>query len=270
MHANDRLQQRRTGYHAALKTLGVAHAAMEVEVPITAAGGAEALAVLTDRHRDIDAIFFSSDTLAVGAVQECHRRGWAVPERIAIAGYGDIDLAAQLHPPLTTVRVDRYGMGRRAVRRLLDGSRGRRRRRRSPASASRSSTGRARRSEASLSGAGGRRQRLAEGVGEGELAGVAGHLGEGHVEEGVGDADDGEAAHVGGLGLEEVELATAVDQRALVLVAVEDGDDVVGLERGGQRVALRRGPPVRRAGAARRRRCAAPGPRPRSEKASQP
>ena len=120
-HANDRLQQRRTGYHAALKALGVRpSAAMEVEVPITAAGGAEALALLTDRHRDIDAIFFSSDTLAVGAVQECHRRGWAVPGRIAIAGYGDIDLAAQLHPPLTTVRVDRYGMGRRAVRRLLD------------------------------------------------------------------------------------------------------------------------------------------------------
>ena len=120
-HANDRLQQRRTGYHAALKALGVRpSAAMEVEVPITAAGGASALALLTDRHRDIDAIFFSSDTLAVGAVQECHRRGWAVPGRIAIAGYGDIDLAAELAPPLTTVRVDRYGMGRRAVRRLLD------------------------------------------------------------------------------------------------------------------------------------------------------
>ncbi|MBA3325828.1 MAG: LacI family DNA-binding transcriptional regulator [Rhodobacteraceae bacterium] len=120
-HANDRLQQRRTGYRAALKALGRRpSAAMEVEVPITATGGAEALGLLTDRHRDIDAIFFSSDTLAVGAVQECHRRGWAVPERIAIAGYGDIDLAAQLYPPLTTVRVDRYGMGRRAVRRLLD------------------------------------------------------------------------------------------------------------------------------------------------------
>ena len=55
------------------------HDDMEVEVPITAQGGAEALVTLTDRHKDIDAIFFSSDTLAVGAVQECHRRGWAVP-----------------------------------------------------------------------------------------------------------------------------------------------------------------------------------------------
>jgi len=120
IHGNDRLQQRRTGYHAALTELGFKnHADMEVEVPITAQGGAEALITLTSRHRDIDAIFFSSDTLAVGAVQECHRRRWAVPGKIAIAGYGDMDLAAQLYPPLTTVKVNRYEMGRRAVRQLL-------------------------------------------------------------------------------------------------------------------------------------------------------
>lgn len=120
IHGNDRLQQRRIGYHAALKELGVRdRAGMEVEVPLTAQGGADALIKLTERHKDIDAIFFSSDTLAVGAIQECHRRQWKVPERIGIAGYGDMDLAAQLYPPLTTVRVNRYEMGRRAVRVLL-------------------------------------------------------------------------------------------------------------------------------------------------------
>jgi LacI family gluconate utilization system Gnt-I transcriptional repressor len=121
IHGNDRLRQRRTGYHAALDELGIAnHASLEVEVPITARGGAEALAILTDRYPDLDAIFFSSDTLALGAVQECHRRGWAIPSRIGVAGYGDMDLAAELFPPLTTVRVDRHGMGRVAVRQLLD------------------------------------------------------------------------------------------------------------------------------------------------------
>jgi LacI family gluconate utilization system Gnt-I transcriptional repressor len=125
IHGNDRLQQRRAGYHAAQTELGFKnHASLEVEVPITAAGGAQAMNTLVERHKDIDAIFFSSDTLAVGAVQECHRRGWAVPGRIAIAGYGDMELAAQLYPPLTTVRVNRYEMGRRAVRQLLDRLRG--------------------------------------------------------------------------------------------------------------------------------------------------
>ncbi|MFO1143354.1 MAG: substrate-binding domain-containing protein [Amaricoccus sp.] len=119
VHGNDRLRQRRTGYHSALSELGLPHADMEVEVPITPRGGAEAVGLLTDRHPDTEAIFFSSDTLAVGAIQECHRRGWRVPDRLAIAGYGDIDLAAELAPTLTTVRVDRYGMGRRAVEQLL-------------------------------------------------------------------------------------------------------------------------------------------------------
>jgi LacI family gluconate utilization system Gnt-I transcriptional repressor len=119
IHGNDRLQQRRTGYHAALEALGQPDGGMEVEVPITVLGGAHALNVLTERHPDIDAIFFSSDTLAIGAIQECHRRGWKIPDRIAIAGYGDMDLAAQLYPTLTTVRVQRYEMGRRSVRQVL-------------------------------------------------------------------------------------------------------------------------------------------------------
>ncbi len=120
IHGNDRLQQRRIGYHAALADVGIAnHDDLEVEVPLTARGGAEALVRLTERHGDIDAIFFSSDTLALGAVQECHRRGWTIPGRIGIAGYGDAEFAAELFPPLTTVRVDRYQMGRHAVRRLL-------------------------------------------------------------------------------------------------------------------------------------------------------
>lgn len=123
LHGNDRLQQRRAGYQAALEQMDVASAKrreLEVEVPITPQGGAEALTVLTERHKDLDAIFFSSDTLAIGAVQECHRRGWAVPGRIGIAGYGDTDLARQLFPALTTVRVNRYEMGRVAVRRMMD------------------------------------------------------------------------------------------------------------------------------------------------------
>ena len=53
-------------------------------------------------------------------MQECNSRGWAIPGRIGIAGYGDMDLAAQLYPPLTPVRVNRYEMGRRAARQLLD------------------------------------------------------------------------------------------------------------------------------------------------------
>ncbi|MBV9220637.1 MAG: substrate-binding domain-containing protein, partial [Methylobacteriaceae bacterium] len=120
IHGNDRLRQRRIGYRQAMADLGLSPVPeLEVEVDITPQGGAEALRILTARNPRLDVIFCSSDTLAIGAVQECHRLGWKVPERLAIAGYGDVDLAAQLHPTLTTVRVRRYDMGRRAVRQLL-------------------------------------------------------------------------------------------------------------------------------------------------------
>jgi LacI family transcriptional regulator, gluconate utilization system Gnt-I transcriptional repressor len=120
IHGNDRLRQRRIGYRSALEERGHAYPEnLEIEVPITPLGGAEALAALVARDEALDVIFCSSDTLAIGAVQECHRRGWSIPGRLAIAGYGDTDLGQQLYPRLTTVRVQRYEMGRRAVDLLL-------------------------------------------------------------------------------------------------------------------------------------------------------
>jgi LacI family gluconate utilization system Gnt-I transcriptional repressor len=120
IHGNDRLRQRRIGFRRAMADLGLAYSPdLEVEVPITPQGGGDALRILTERDPKLQVIFCSSDTLAIGAVQECHRRGWKIPDRLAIAGYGDVDLAAQLYPALTTVRVPRYEMGRQAVRHLL-------------------------------------------------------------------------------------------------------------------------------------------------------
>src|SRR3954447_18959566 len=120
IHGNDRLQQRRIGYRQAMTDLGLHYdARLEVEVPLTPQGGSDAVDLLASHDPKVQVIFFSSDTLAIGAVQECHRRGWRIPERLAIAGYGDLDLAAQLYPALTTVRVPRYEMGRQAVRQLL-------------------------------------------------------------------------------------------------------------------------------------------------------
>ena len=100
--------------------LGLNQGDLEVEVPITSQGGAAALSTLAERDPELDVIFCSSDTLAIGAIQECMRREWAIPGRIGVAGFGDMDLASQIFPAITTVRVDRYAMGRAAVEHLLD------------------------------------------------------------------------------------------------------------------------------------------------------
>jgi len=56
----------------------------------------------------------------LGALQEA---GWAVPEDVALAGFDDIRMARYLTPALTTVHVDMFQMGERAVDLLLDPAR---------------------------------------------------------------------------------------------------------------------------------------------------
>ncbi|MEM7022866.1 MAG: LacI family DNA-binding transcriptional regulator [Pseudomonadota bacterium] len=88
--------------------------------PVSFTHGAEALGVLLDTHQDVDAVFGVSDLSAVGAAMECHRRGIKVPDDLAIAGFGDFEIGAQIVPSLTTVRIDCAGIGRRTGELLLD------------------------------------------------------------------------------------------------------------------------------------------------------
>ncbi len=50
---------------------------------------------------------------------ECRARGIDVPGEMSIAGFDDIELAAELAPGLTTVRVPSAEIGRTAAQRLL-------------------------------------------------------------------------------------------------------------------------------------------------------
>jgi LacI family transcriptional regulator, gluconate utilization system Gnt-I transcriptional repressor len=76
--------------------------------------GELALDTVLDRMSDCDAIFFATDSLAVGAVLRARTLGIAVPGRLAIAGFGDLEISRQITPALTTVHVASYEMGRRA------------------------------------------------------------------------------------------------------------------------------------------------------------
>jgi len=112
---NDRARDRRRGFAAACKAAGVTVAPdCYVDTDLDLHAGAKAMAVLLDRHPDLRAVFCSADTLAVGAMFEAQRRGLAIPGRIAIAGFDDLDIASEVVPALTTLRVPRYEIGRTA------------------------------------------------------------------------------------------------------------------------------------------------------------
>ncbi len=86
--------------------------------------GARGLATLLERWPDTDAVFCSSDSVALGAVSEARRRGIEVPERLAIAGFGDFEFAGASGLGLTTVRVPGHAIGAEAGRLLLARKRG--------------------------------------------------------------------------------------------------------------------------------------------------
>ena len=65
------------------------------------------------------ALFCGSDLVAFGAVTEARMQGIAVPDRLAVCGFGDFELSRTCEPPITSVGVDGTAMGRLAAENLL-------------------------------------------------------------------------------------------------------------------------------------------------------
>ena len=118
---NPQAADRRRAYDDAIAECRLARArTLAVEcASMLEAGGAALLSILS-RNPRCTAMFAASEVRAIGALLMCLRRGWKVPQRIAIAGFNDAGLGAHLVPALTTVRVPREEIGRRAAQMILD------------------------------------------------------------------------------------------------------------------------------------------------------
>ena len=87
---------------------------------IDAEVGAKGLGDLLDRWPDSDAAFCVSDQVALGALCEARRRGLAVPEDIAIVGFGDFEFASAAGLGLTTLRVPGTEIGQQTAKLILE------------------------------------------------------------------------------------------------------------------------------------------------------
>ncbi|WP_322030563.1 LacI family DNA-binding transcriptional regulator [Paraburkholderia sp. J76] len=116
-------QQRRDGWRDALAEAGIAmRDAWRVNVNcLDYDAGAQAAAALMrlPAAEAPDAIFAVSDTLAVGVVNGLRGAGRRVPRDVAVVGFDDIALAAQIDPPLTTIAQPMRELGETAARLLL-------------------------------------------------------------------------------------------------------------------------------------------------------
>ncbi|MCY7386759.1 MAG: LacI family DNA-binding transcriptional regulator [Burkholderiales bacterium] len=117
---------RRKGFEEAAAKLGVELVgACTVPAPTTLGSGRTGLSDLLARFPDVDAVFCSSDILALGVLTEAQARNLAVPSRFAVFGFGDLGFAADTFPALTTVRIDGNAIGHHAARFIVERAEGR-------------------------------------------------------------------------------------------------------------------------------------------------
>jgi LacI family gluconate utilization system Gnt-I transcriptional repressor len=117
---NERAAQRQRGYLEAMAELDIPVGPNQIiEISPGLAGGAEAVSFLANAAPGTDALFCAGDVAAVGALFECNRRGWQVPQRLAIASFDDLDLMRHVTPAITSLRLPRYDIGRRSAEMLL-------------------------------------------------------------------------------------------------------------------------------------------------------
>ncbi|MEQ1833837.1 MAG: LacI family DNA-binding transcriptional regulator [Candidatus Eisenbacteria bacterium] len=124
--ANNRdARERLTGYRNAMHESGSPNTrALEVTGDFTEPSGYQGAQALLRLSPPPTAVFVANDVMAVGVLGALRDAGLRAPRDMAVVGFDDIGLARHLTPPLTTVRVDAYQMGERALQRLLRRDRG--------------------------------------------------------------------------------------------------------------------------------------------------
>lgn len=124
---DDRARLRMGGFRRAARELGLAAEvpAVLVPAPTTLGSGRRGLVAALAAHPGTDAVFCSSDMLALGVLIEAQARGLSVPGQLAVVGLGDLEFAASLQPALTTVRIDGTRIGRTAAQFIDDRAEGR-------------------------------------------------------------------------------------------------------------------------------------------------
>jgi DNA-binding LacI/PurR family transcriptional regulator len=112
----DRLEGYRGGLRAAGRELSPE---LEEVGDFTFEGGQAAMQALLERRPEVDAVFVTSELMALGAMSVLRTRGRRVPDDVAVVGFDDSPVGLTANPPLTTIRQPTELMGREMTRLLL-------------------------------------------------------------------------------------------------------------------------------------------------------
>jgi len=119
-HPDGVTARRLRGYRAAFGAVGAPIRDDKVILaPATIRGGVAATRGAFDAGQRFTAILAMSDVLAIGAMSALRELGRDVPSDVSVVGFDDIDLAATVEPPLTTVHQPVQHKGEEAARVLI-------------------------------------------------------------------------------------------------------------------------------------------------------
>jgi LacI family gluconate utilization system Gnt-I transcriptional repressor len=90
--------------------------------PSSTLAGRQTLEALLASGATPDVVVFSNDDMAVGGVFHCLAAGIAIREKLGLFGFNGLEIGQALPLPLSTVRSNRFMIGRTAVERLLASS----------------------------------------------------------------------------------------------------------------------------------------------------
>ena len=112
-------RDRALGFRNAMRRVGLHSDGAVVSGDYTDESGYLAVRRLIEEGRFFDAVFCGNDNSARGAYRALFEAGRRIPDDVAVAGFDDLDFAAQLDPPLTTVRQGVGDIGHESARTLL-------------------------------------------------------------------------------------------------------------------------------------------------------
>jgi LacI family gluconate utilization system Gnt-I transcriptional repressor len=112
--------RRMHGWRTALQEAGIETDGLLFEADASTVGGELILQKMNSSGLGIDAVCCANDLLGIGILSACRRMEISVPDDLAIAGFGDYPVSQSVHPPLTTVRIPRYQIGKIAGEQILN------------------------------------------------------------------------------------------------------------------------------------------------------
>ncbi len=95
-----------------------------LEKGYTYSDGKEAMARLLMLPSPPSAVFCGNDILAIGAMVFAKEKGLHIPGDLSVVGFDDMEISAYYDPPLTTMAVPAYEMGRLAAKILIENIQG--------------------------------------------------------------------------------------------------------------------------------------------------